>query len=165
MGHWGTRLLGCEVCRTKCDPIYNIEFFKFGHTQSWSGRLYLCSKNRPPRRSHFTPMLEQGCIVKCDPIWNIVSHKFGHTPMCNKNFTGIQKTERYVCWTCKQEILKGEVSLYHWPPVSLVWNQLYDNRQFMFLFANSVTQFETMSVKNMVTPKSVYSTQTFQCSP
>ncbi len=25
-----------------------------------------------------------------------------------------------------QGILKGEVSLYHWPPVWLVWNQLYD---------------------------------------
>ncbi len=32
-------------------------------------------------------------------------------------------------------ILKGEVSLYRWPPVWLVWNQLYDNRQFLFLFA------------------------------
>jgi hypothetical protein len=26
-----------------------------------------------------------------------------------------------------QGILKGEVSLYYWPPVWLVWNQLYDN--------------------------------------
>ena len=34
-----------------------------------------------------------------------------------------------------QGILKGEVSLYHWPPVWLVWNQLYDNWQFLFLFA------------------------------
>ena len=30
----------------------------------------------------------------------------------------------------RQGILKGEVSLYHWPPVWLVWNQLYDNWQF-----------------------------------
>jgi hypothetical protein len=29
-----------------------------------------------------------------------------------------------------QGILKREVSLYHWPPVWLVWNQLYDNWQF-----------------------------------
>ncbi len=35
----------------------------------------------------------------------------------------------------RQGILKGEVSLYHWPPVWLVWNQLYDNWQFLFLFA------------------------------
>ncbi len=30
---------------------------------------------------------------------------------------------------------KGEVSLYHWPPVWLVWKQLYDYWQFLFLFA------------------------------
>jgi len=30
---------------------------------------------------------------------------------------------------------KGEVSLYCWPPVWLVWNQLYDYWQFLFLFA------------------------------
>jgi hypothetical protein len=34
-----------------------------------------------------------------------------------------------------QGILKGEISLYSWPPVWLVWNQLYDNWQFSFLFA------------------------------
>jgi len=34
-----------------------------------------------------------------------------------------------------QGILKGEVLLYHCPPVWLVWIQLYDNRQFLFLFA------------------------------
>ncbi len=33
-----------------------------------------------------------------------------------------------------QGILKGEVSLYHWPPVWLFWNQLYDYWQFLFLF-------------------------------
>ncbi len=32
-------------------------------------------------------------------------------------------------------ILKGEVSLYCWRPVWLVWNKLYDNWQFLFLFA------------------------------
>jgi len=35
----------------------------------------------------------------------------------------------------QQGILKGEVSLYHWPPVWLVWNQLYEYWQFLFLFA------------------------------
>ncbi len=34
-----------------------------------------------------------------------------------------------------QGILKVEESLYHWPPVWLVWNQLYDNWQFLFLYA------------------------------
>ncbi len=37
-----------------------------------------------------------------------------------------------------QGILKGEVSLYHWPPVWLVWNQLYDNWNFLLLFAKEV---------------------------
>ncbi len=32
-------------------------------------------------------------------------------------------------------MLKGEVLLYHWPPVWLVWNLLYDYWQFLFLFA------------------------------
>ncbi len=34
-----------------------------------------------------------------------------------------------------QGILKGEITLYHWPPDWLVWNYLYDNWQFLFLFA------------------------------
>jgi hypothetical protein len=34
-----------------------------------------------------------------------------------------------------QGILKGKESLYCWPPVWLVWNQLYDYWQFLFLFA------------------------------
>jgi hypothetical protein len=34
-----------------------------------------------------------------------------------------------------QGILEGEVSLYCWPPVWLVRNQLYHNWQFLFLFA------------------------------
>jgi hypothetical protein len=39
-----------------------------------------------------------------------------------------------------QGILKGEVWLYCWPPVKLVWNQLYDNLQFLFLFAKQAYQ-------------------------
>ncbi len=34
----------------------------------------------------------------------------------------------------KQGVLKGNV-LYYWPPVWPLWNQLYDNWQFLFLFA------------------------------
>ncbi len=45
----------------------------------------------------------------------------------------------YICisfHSTVQEILKWEVSLYNWPPsVWLVWNQLYDNWQFLILFA------------------------------
>ncbi len=35
----------------------------------------------------------------------------------------------------EQILLKGEVSLYQWPPVWLVWNQLHDYWQILFLFA------------------------------
>ncbi len=33
-----------------------------------------------------------------------------------------------------QGILNDKVSLYRWPPVWLVWNQLYDDWNFLFLF-------------------------------
>ncbi len=43
------------------------------------------------------------------------------------------------CWVFPnwlgQGTLEGEVSLYCWPPVWLVWNQLYDCWHFSFLFA------------------------------
>ncbi len=41
---------------------------------------------------------------------------------------------------CLQGILKGEVSQYHWPPVRLVWNQLYDYWQVLFLFAKQTNK-------------------------
>ncbi len=41
-------------------------------------------------------------------------------------------------------ILKREVSLYLWPPVWLVWNQLYDNWQFLFLFAKQSNRRSTV---------------------
>jgi hypothetical protein len=44
------------------------------------------------------------------------------------------RLQRPVWWT-NQEILKGEISLYRWPPVWLVWNQLYDNWQYLCFFA------------------------------
>ncbi len=34
-------------------------------------------------------------------------------------------------------ILKGEVSLYCWLPVGLVWNQLFDNWQFLFFICKT----------------------------
>jgi hypothetical protein len=36
-------------------------------------------------------------------------------------------------WVCPGNT-KGEVSLYHWPPVWLVWNQLYDYWQVLFIY-------------------------------
>jgi len=40
----------------------------------------------------------------------------------------------------QQGILKGGVSLYGWPPVWLVWNQLYDYWQFCFYLQNRLIQ-------------------------
>jgi len=52
-----------------------------------------------------------------------------------------------VCVKCicvfVQRILKGEVSLYHWPPVWLVWYRLYDNWQFLFLFVKYTNPNQT----------------------
>jgi hypothetical protein len=42
-----------------------------------------------------------------------------------------------------QGILKGEVSLYHWTPDWLVWNQPYDNWQFLFLFAKQTNPYQS----------------------
>ncbi len=39
-----------------------------------------------------------------------------------------------------QGILKGEVSLYHWPPVWLVWNQLYANWNLCFYLQKRLIQ-------------------------
>ncbi len=52
-----------------------------------------------------------------------------------RSLSGIYNKKLFWLWRHYQGILKGEVSLYHWPPVWRVWNQLYDNWQFLFLFA------------------------------
>ncbi len=43
-------------------------------------------------------------------------------------------------WSLEPGNTKGEVSLYHWPPVWLVWMQLYDNRHFCFYLQNRLIQ-------------------------
>ncbi len=58
--------------------------------------------------------------------------------LCSPNNLSVETLclSKYQSWhSISQGILKGEVSLYHWPPLWLVWNQLYDNWQFLFLFA------------------------------
>ncbi len=48
-------------------------------------------------------------------LWNLYDNKiFGSSSVSRRS-------------ALHQGILKGEVSLYHWPPVWLVWNQLYDD--------------------------------------
>ncbi len=40
----------------------------------------------------------------------------------------------------KQGTLKWQVSLYPWPPVWLVWNPVFDNGRFLFLFAKQTNR-------------------------
>ncbi len=47
----------------------------------------------------------------------------------------LREMDRFYSRLVQGIILKGEASLYHWPPVWLVWNQLYGYWQFLFLFA------------------------------
>jgi hypothetical protein len=56
-------------------------------------------------------------------------------------------------------ILKGEVSLYCWPTVWLVWNQLYDYWQFWFLFAKQTNPSQS-NRRSMV---QWYSSLVFPC--
>ncbi len=50
----------------------------------------------------------------------------------------------------KQGILKEEVTLYHWPPVWLVWNQLYDKWQYLFLFGKQTNPNQSQEVNGKV---------------
>ncbi len=64
-------------------------------------------------------------------------------------------------------ILKGERSLYCWPPVWLVWNQLYDYWWFLFLFAKQTNpnQSNRRSMAQWYTPFSIPCTnaQAYSC--
>jgi hypothetical protein len=64
----------------------------------------------------------------------------------------------------KQGILKGEVSLYHWPPVWLVRNQLYDYWQFLFLLAkqSNPNQSNRRSMVQWYFPPLVFPVQRLQ---
>ncbi len=53
-------------------------------------------------------------------------------------------------WSYRQGTLKGENITVHWPPVWLVWNQLFDNYQFSFLFAKQINPNQS-NRRSMVT--------------
>ncbi len=57
--------------------------------------------------------------------------------------------------TFNQEILKGEVSLYRWPPVWLVWIQLNDFWQFLFLFSNQTDSNQSNRRSMVQSPLSI----------
>ena len=55
-------------------------------------------------------------------------------PLFNKDWL-------FILHAWSQGILKGKVSLYHWPPVWLFWTELYDNWQFFcFYLQNRLIQ-------------------------
>jgi hypothetical protein len=68
---------------------------------------------------------------------NLAESNFWRTQNLSKSkFWQTQNLAKSKFWqTFHQGILKGEVSVYFWPPVWLVWNQRYDNQQVLFLFA------------------------------
>ncbi len=68
---------------------------------------------------------------------NAISHFYSRhlSEFCLSYFTIAQFCKSFYGCNLQmlvQGILKGEVSLYRWPLVWLVWNQLYDNWQFLF---------------------------------
>jgi hypothetical protein len=58
----------------------------------------------------------------------------GQDRFCVENCSSWNRTYKVSKLSITQGKLKGKVSLYHWPPVWLVWNRLYANWQFLFLF-------------------------------
>ncbi len=76
--------------------------------------------------AYFQGTFVKGRVVNTDPDW--VNWPTSFT---------------YLLFPFHQGILKGEVSLYRWPPVWLVWYQLYDNWQFLFLFAKQTNPNQT----------------------
>ncbi len=64
----------------------------------------------------------------------------------------------YACRCTNQGIL----TLYHWPPVWLTWNQLYDNWQFLFLFAKQTNPNQSKQEVNgtVILPPLLFPAQT-----
>ncbi len=69
---------------------------------------------------------------KCPIRSLVIQYAHTHTDTLSLSHTHTH-TQTY------QVIQKGEVSLYHWTPLWLVWNQLYDKWQYLFLFATWTT--------------------------
>ncbi len=74
--------------------------------------------------------------------WTLVKLFFIFSQGTTNTGTWTQLTLRCKCSTTvlafnvwNQGTLKGEISMYCWPPVWLFWNQLYDNWKFLLLFS------------------------------
>jgi hypothetical protein len=79
--------------------------------------------------------------LQCSTIAYVLSLTLTHNKFTSESFVRVKHSSLLyqIVLQFAQGILKGEVSLFHWPPVWLVWNQLYDNWNFLILFAKQTT--------------------------
>ncbi len=71
------------------------------------------------------------CSVNYILVWPSASYPRQSTHICDDGSSYASRG---------QGILKREVLLYHWPPVWLVWNQLYDNWKLFIYLQNKLIQ-------------------------
>ena len=111
------------------------------HTSFVKAHLYWRSLHAKTSALSILALVTLGIVMQIKMILSVPKVAKASTVMCR-----CRKRYRANPCQCKpdsdspthiqdQGILKGEVSLYRWPPVWLVWNRLYDYWQFLFLFA------------------------------
>jgi hypothetical protein len=110
-----------QINLTLLHPLQNNLLFKLDWFKPQSTFLFV------PIKAHFhwRSFAVKTCTAMTENV--LILATLGHV-----TFIGLAI---FVSHYLVQGILKGEVSLYHWPTVWLVWNQLYDNWKVLFLFA------------------------------
>jgi hypothetical protein len=94
--------------------------------------------------SFYRQVFSRSTIPPYRAIWQLLLLLLNGLYLGNlQHWCTIQRFE--LLYTCKhtleQGILEGEISLYHWPPFWLVWNQLYGNWHFfVFRLQNRLIQ-------------------------
>jgi hypothetical protein len=123
-----------EVIHTEPSHLVRIPCYVAG-----SLLCRLISRPKVCRQNGFRPKDvepdDEKCFIQKCPWWPSTSWRSRQqSPIvqCYKTFLSLSPTIRTN--KLEQGILKGEASLYCWPPICLVLNQLYDNWQFLFLF-------------------------------
>ncbi len=120
--------------------LYFIEYnVRTSIVRTWISQWFLAEKSK----FYFSKIISQVLIIASLFIIEVIitlsqlpamysaQGIFQHHFPCKKVHTILDKI-RYTNFihqfhNINQGILKGEVSLYCWPPVWLVWNQLYDS--------------------------------------
>jgi hypothetical protein len=125
---------------------------------------WVCEKKK---QQHTSTERENKCVCVCMCGWMCVWEREGERERermllivearCVMRVNGVR--------SMRQGILKGEGSLYHWPPIWLVWNQLYANWQFLFLFAKQANpnRSNRRSMEVYTSPFSIPCTRWFSC--